>query len=84
MFHFAEFPMALGAIYFGLKHVPDWIVIPYEGLLLALGPIIIILEGIASMIIIMSSGQGLMSFLEDRSDMLRVNACINELILVII
>ncbi len=66
VFHFAEIPLALGAIYYGLQHIPVCIVQPYETVLLSISPLITIFEGLATMIIIVSSGQGLSSFLESR------------------
>jgi hypothetical protein len=59
--------LALGAVYLGLQYLPEWLIAPYEGLLLSISPIVIILEGLASMVIIVTSGQGLSQFLEDRS-----------------
>lgn len=67
MFHFAEIPLCLAGIYLGLQWLPGWVVRPYEGLLLAISPIVTILEGLASMVIITSAGQGLSDFLHDRS-----------------
>jgi hypothetical protein len=71
--------MSLMAIYTGLQWLPAWLLQPYETLLLSSSPVIIMLEGLATMVIIITSGQGLADFLFDRSDVLKallVLACI--------
>lgn len=64
--------MSLMAIYTGLQWLPPWLLQPYERLLLSSSPLLVMLEGLATMIIIISSGQGLADYLFDKSDLLKV------------
>lgn len=66
-FAFTEIPAIFSAVYFGLKFLPEWLVGPYEWILLASSPIFVLLEGLSSMIIILECGEQSSEILADAS-----------------
>lgn len=49
--------MVLAAVYCGLRHLPSWLLLPYERVLLAASPLMIMLEALAAVVIILSFGE---------------------------
>lgn len=70
-FAFAEIPSLFVVIYVGLKCLPEWLAVPYQYLILASGPLFIILEGVCSMIIILECGERCSDALSETSALIK-------------